>query len=207
VIGETEFDPLYTAKSADVSGAKSGVVSAAIHGTMGAATSAATSAAISAAKSAAKSTAKSAAKNAAIPAWYRDELAQQTVPEQAWQRKRLQKWQRKQARRGNRMTENTPPNQVILQNQKELKDEVAWRERHTSHWLSSAQSAQSAMLPPMYHAKTHSAWGTPFARPWDEQDDADVLARQQAFQQQINRIHIINHLSSTAQDVALKALH
>lgn len=198
MIGETEFDPLYTAKSADVSGAKSGTMSALIYGTMGAA--------ISAAKSAAKSTAKSAATSGVIPAWYRDELAQQTVPEQAWQRKRLQKWQRKQARRGNRMTENTPPNQVILQNQKELKDEVAWRERHTSHW-NTLSSAQSAMLPPMYHAKTHSAWGTPFARPWDEQDDADVLARQEAFQHQINRIHIINHLSSTAQDVALKALH
>ena len=34
-----------------------------------------------------------------IPAWYRDELSKQTIPEQWWQRKKLEKWLLKQKRR------------------------------------------------------------------------------------------------------------
>ena len=33
---------------------------------------------------------------------------------------------------------------------------------------------------PNYNPRTHSETGTPFARPWDEQDEADLLARKLA---------------------------
>ena len=60
-----------------------------------------------------------------------------------------------------------PPNQFIL-------DEIAaWRTRQ-------ALEIPDPTLPPLYNPSTHSETGTPFARPWDAQDDAELLARQEA---------------------------
>lgn len=53
-----------------------------------------------------------------MPAWYRDELSKQTIPEQWWQRKRLEKWLRKQERRDERMVDdiiNDATNSAIMQ--------------------------------------------------------------------------------------------
>jgi hypothetical protein len=41
-----------------------------------------------------------------------------------------------------------------------------------------------------YNPETHSKTGTPFARPWDEQDEADIVARQAANFNHINGIII-----------------
>jgi len=36
------------------------------------------------------------------------------------------------------------------------------------------------ILPPLYNPATHSETGTPFARPWDAQDEAERVTRQAA---------------------------
>ena len=53
---------------------------------------------------------------------------------------------------------------------------------------------------------THSKWGTPVARPWDEQDDADILARQKANESRINGIAILACTAVLSHEVALSVL-
>ena len=65
----------------------------------------------------------------------------------------------------------------------------AWGPGPPNQWVIDILSERPVYdddptLPPLcrenYNPKTHSATGTPFARPWDEQDEAELLARQVA---------------------------
>jgi len=65
-----------------------------------------------------------------------------------------------------------PPGPWLNGSPQSFLDEIA--ERHARQALEIPDPT----LPPLYNPNTHSETGTPFARPWDAQDEAELLARQ-----------------------------
>jgi hypothetical protein len=84
--------------------------------------------------------------------------------------------------------------------QQSFLDEIAaWRARQ-------ALEIPDPTLPPLYDPNTHSETGTPFARPWDAQDEAELLARQAEDAVRISGI-IIDKATELSTQVAVSVLN
>ena len=87
-----------------------------------------------------------------------------------------------------------PPNQSLLD------ETAAWQARQ-------ALEIPDPTLPPLYNPNTHNKTGTPFARPWDAQDEAELLARQEENVKRISGIIIDTATEILATQVALDAIN
>jgi hypothetical protein len=63
------------------------------------------------------------------------------------------------------------------------------------------------ILPPLYNPTTHSETGTPFARPWDAQDEANRLSRQAADDAHVRSIIIDKATELLSTRIALNVIN